>query len=164
MSIPKIIHFLPLHPYGHVYNNNIMCNFAAFLCVIFFCCLFLFVLQLYLYYYTRHYNNNNKRLDYSFIQSKTIRGSIPLRGLTVCELDDEVCATDQTESRSSKMAKNKINRILLITSVGERITLEASTAEDRNSWVGALRVAALSLEINNVTSPQCIAIILLYLA
>ena len=89
----------------------------------------------------------------SCAQDKKYRGAIPLRGLTVYELDNEIeSPTDINEtsdiSKRSKKPRDKENRILLITASGERIVLEAITAEERNAWIGEIRVAVSSLEIN----------------
>lgn len=85
------------------------------------------------------------------IQSKKHRGSIPLCGLTVYELDDETSEIADIESslNSKSKSKDKVNRILLITATGERVILEASTAEERNTWIGEIRVAVSSLEVNS---------------
>lgn len=88
-----------------------------------------------------------------YTQDKKYRGAIPLSGLTIYELDNEIeSPTDINEpsdiSKKSKKPRDKENRILLITASGERIVLEAITAEERNAWIGEIRVAVSSLEIN----------------
>ena len=90
------------------------------------------------------------------MQDKKHRGAIPLCGLTVYELDNEIREPtgEENESvgsrrQSSKTSsRNKLNRILLITATGDRIVLEALSGEERSSWVGEIRVAVSSLEIS----------------
>jgi hypothetical protein len=91
-------------------------------------------------------------------KGKKHRGCIPLSGLTVVELDDEtggistqtdVEQADGLRRKSTRNTRNKVNRILLITATGERIVLEAPTAEERSMWTDEIKLAVASLEINN---------------
>ena len=93
-----------------------------------------------------------------YTQGKKHRGCIPLSGLTVVELDDEtggistqtdVEQADGLRRKSTRNTRNKVNRILLITATGERIVLEAPTAEERSMWTDEIKLAVASLEINN---------------
>ena len=96
---------------------------------------------------------------FSVAQSKKHRGTIPLSGLTVYELDNEIreppVETDESVSegqrtrQSSRNSRNKINRFLLITATGERVVLEATSAEERSTWIGELRVAVASLDVRS---------------
>ena len=90
-------------------------------------------------------------------QSKRQRGTIPLTGLTIYELDNEISESAVhldgqsqlgTKRQSSRNGRTKQNRILLITATGDRYELEAVTDEERNTWIGELRVAVSSLEIH----------------
>ena len=74
------------------------------------------------------------------------------------ELDDEaseistqadVEPADGSRRRSQRNTHCKVNRFLLITTTGERIFLEAPTAEERSLWTDEIRLAVSSLEINN---------------
>ncbi|XP_064398429.1 pleckstrin-2-like [Halichondria panicea] len=89
-------------------------------------------------------------------------GTIPLRGLSVLALDNEGDAeprllsltsppatngsseaiTTPRSKRSSKLLKLKVNRILLTTTTGGRIMLEAATSDDRDSWVAEINIAS----------------------
>ena len=91
-------------------------------------------------------------------QSKKHRGAIPLCGLTIYELDNEIREpeTDQqlvseggSKRQSARNSRNKVNRILLITATGERVVVEATSAEERSAWIGELRVAVASLDITS---------------
>ncbi|CAI8020425.1 Pleckstrin, partial [Geodia barretti] len=91
-------------------------------------------------------------------KSKKHRGAIPLCGLTIYELDNEIREpeTDQqlvseggSKRQSARNSRNKVNRILLITATGERVVVEATSAEERSAWIGELRVAVASLDITS---------------
>jgi hypothetical protein len=87
-------------------------------------------------------------------KSKNHRGAIPLCGLTVYELDNEIREPESDDHISesgrrqlARNSRNKMNRLLLITATGHRVVLEAMNAEERSAWIGELRVAAASLEV-----------------
>ena len=75
------------------------------------------------------------------------------------ELDNELASgtTTQPDSpnsgsnkrQSSRNGRSKLNRILLITATGDRVVLEATTAEERSTWIGEIRVAVSSLDISS---------------
>ena len=89
-------------------------------------------------------------------QSKKHRGAIPLCGLSIYELDNEIRDRSESEDQtvaeggrrqSSRNSRNKVNRILLITAAGERFVLEAMSAEERSTWIGELRVAVATIAV-----------------
>ena len=108
-----------------------------------------------------------------FIQGEKALGTIPLRDLTVLELDNEddgsspsnfspaaadgserrpasksvsssstSSATSTSRKRSKTVKAAKVNRIALITSSGVRYVLQASSPEDRDTWVSQLKIAS----------------------
>ncbi|CAI8020424.1 Pleckstrin [Geodia barretti] len=106
------------------------------------------------------FDSDGKVLKQGFLlkKSKKHRGAIPLCGLTIYELDNEIREpeTDQqlvseggSKRQSARNSRNKVNRILLITATGERVVVEATSAEERSAWIGELRVAVASLDITS---------------
>ena len=73
-------------------------------------------------------------------------GAIPLKNLTVLELDEN----DETEAPSESAQQKKVpksNRILLITANGVKYVLRAATKEERAEWVAELKITVASQQI-----------------
>ena len=85
-------------------------------------------------------------------------GGIPLEGLTIMELDNEI---EQDHSKPTNKSFHrrrahtiKANRMLLITPTGVRFVLEAADAEERDSWLSQLKITSQLLSSASETVTQ----------